>query len=137
MAVAVLLLGFPAASVRHGTTGRAGVQLSRRASVLGLFALPAAVLASKDCFEDCNENCARNAPSSLAYCKKTCADFCAQPGVNEAVEEDDYSSPGEKFLSFLTRSALQFGGQVQPPGPRRQDAAARLLPGVPVPRAQF
>lgn len=111
------------ATVRDGAQGRAAAQLSRRASVLGLLALPAAALASKDCFEGCNENCAREAPSSLPYCKSACSEYCSQPGVDQDVTEagDDYSSPGERFLSAAIRSALKVG-QVQLPGLARQDA---------------
>lgn len=94
MAVAALLLSI-SASVQGGPTGRAAVQLSRRASVLGLFVLPAAALASKDCFEDCTQNCARNAPSSLAYCKDTCRDYCAQPDRRDGLSGSVSSEAGE------------------------------------------
>lgn len=102
--MAIGLLAMAAIGAAIGAAGatvppRAGAQLSRRAAVLGLLALPTAALASKDCLEDCNQNCARNAPQSLAYCRDTCTEYCAQPDRRDGLSGSVSAEAGETGFS--------------------------------------
>lgn len=48
---------------------------------------------------DCTANCVRNAPGSVAYCKDTCVDYCAQTDRRDGLTGSVNSDAGEIGLS--------------------------------------